>query len=196
MIIKSKKVFTEQELVVACQKGRLKAQRELYDRYAYMMKGVCLRYARDVSEAEDFLQEAFLRAFKSIHQLDATGNLGGWLRTIAVNVGLEMYRRNKAIDLRLENYKHIQGSSVDLETAFEKMVLEDLVQKIQRLPLGYRTVFNLYAIEGFNHEEIAQKLEISVGTSKSQYSRARGMLRQWIEEEEQNEENQMNYAKG
>ncbi|MDX1445294.1 sigma-70 family RNA polymerase sigma factor [Lishizhenia sp.] len=181
---------------MACQKGKLKAQRELYDRYAYMMKGVCLRYARDVSEAEDYLQEAFLRAFKSIHQLNPSGNLGAWLRTIAVNVGLEMYRKNKAIDLRLENYKHIQGNSVDLETAFEKMALEDLVKKIQRLPLGYRTVFNLYAIEGFNHEEIAQKLEISAGTSKSQYSRARSLLRQWIEEEEENEKNQMNYAKG
>ncbi|SFT89228.1 RNA polymerase sigma-70 factor, ECF subfamily [Lishizhenia tianjinensis] len=181
---------------MACQKGKLKAQRELYDRYAYMMKGVCLRYARDASEAEDYLQEAFLRAFRAIHSFEPNGNLGGWLRTIAVNVGLEMYRKNKAIDLRLENYKHIQGDAIDLDTAFEKMALEDLVNKIQRLPLGYRTVFNLYAIEGYTHEEIAQQLEITSGTSKSQYSRARALLRQWIEEELENEKNRMNYAKG
>lgn len=161
-----------------------------------MMKGVCLRYARDASEAEDYLQEAFLRAFKAIHKFDATGNLGGWLRTIAVNVGLEMYRKNKAIDLRLENYKHLQAPAIDLDTALEKMALDDLVKKIQQLPLGYRTVFNLYAIEGYTHDEIAQQLEISSGTSKSQYSRARTLLRQWIEEELEQEKKNMNYAKG
>lgn len=161
-----------------------------------MMKGVCLRYARNTFEAEDYLQEAFLRAFNAIHQLDNKANLGGWLRTITVNVGLEMYRKNKAIDLRLENYKYLQESTVSLDSALEKMAMEDLVQKIQRLPVGYRTVFNLYAVEGFNHEEIAKKLEISSGTSKSQYSRARSLLRQWIQEEEENEKNNMNYAKG
>lgn len=155
-----------------------------------------MRYAKDQDEAEDLLQETFIRAFRSIEQFDGKGALGAWLRRISINVCLELYRKNKTLLQHLKNYGEENSDSYDLDNALKQLALEDLIDKIQKLPSGFRTVFNLYAIEGFNHNEIAELLNISVGTSKSQYSRARQILREKIEQEARIEHKLLNYAKG
>ncbi|MBD3637992.1 MAG: sigma-70 family RNA polymerase sigma factor [Crocinitomicaceae bacterium] len=148
-----------------------------------MMKGVCMRYAANEEEAEDILQEAFIRGFKNLNKYNETGPLGAWLRKIAVNTALEQYRKNKSLKNISAMFDHSESRLTVEDGAIEQLELEDLLLKIQQLPTGFRTVFNLYAIEGYNHREIAKMLSISEGTSKSQYSRARVILRAMIENE-------------
>ena len=159
------------------------AQYELYQRFSYMMNGICLRYGSNQVEAEDILQDSFVKAFKSLDKYKSDGPLGAWMRRITVNTALEQYRRNKS----LKNFGimlEVNEASIVIEDgAIEQLELEDLLEKIQTLPKGFRTVFNLYAVEGFNHKEIGDLLNISEGTSKSQYSRARLLLRTMIQEE-------------
>ncbi|MCH2225016.1 MAG: RNA polymerase sigma factor [Crocinitomicaceae bacterium] len=144
------------------------------------MKGICLRYTESEDDAEDILQEAFIRAFKSLKQFDcAQGKLGGWIRTITINVAIENYRKNKT------RLKHYSEHSLDQQDHYNdeiiaKLELQELLSIIQKLPDGYRMVFNLYAIEGFTHKEISSTLGISIGTSKSQFSRAKKLLQQMI----------------
>lgn len=157
-----------------------------------MMKGVCLRYSNNEHEAEDLLQDSFIKAFNNIKGYKNKGALGGWLRKLTLNTALEQYRKNKTIHQTIE-LKEI-NNYVD-DDAIENLELEDLLKKIQQLPNGFRTVFNLYAVEGFNHREIAEMLSISDGTSKSQYSRARMMLRKMIEKEEASDIRKLKYAK-
>lgn len=159
-----------------------------------MMKGICLRYASNEVEAEDNLQEAFIRSFKSLANYSGEGPLGAWLRKITVNVALEQYRKNKS----LKNLSLLFESKTDAaieDSSIEQLALDDLLQKIQSLPSGFRTIFNLYAVEGYNHREIGELLGISEGTSKSQYSRARVILRTMIEEEVLTDKKRLNYAK-
>lgn len=179
--------MTDRDLVRECLNNERQAQYELYLRFSYMMKGICLRYAANEAEAEDVLQESFIRAFKNLQHWSEKGPLGAWLRKITVNTALEQYRKNKS----LKNLSTLfDGSELQLtveDHAIEALELEDLLAKIQQLPVGFRTVFNLYAVEGYNHREIADLLSISEGTSKSQYSRARLLLRKMIEEEQAEE---------
>ena len=155
-----------------------------------MMKGICLRYSNNETEAEDLLQESFIKAFNKLDTFNNNGALGGWLRKIAVNTALEHYRKNKnkAVVLDLN-----QVDSLIPDNAIENLELEDLLKKIQSLPTGFRTVFNLYAVEGYNHREIGEMLSISEGTSKLQYSRARVLLRDMIAEDEL-QTKKVNYA--
>lgn len=179
----------------ACLNQERDAQKELYDRFSSFLKGICLRYASCDSEADDLLQETYIRAFKSLEQYDGRGELGAWLRRIAVHVCLEVYRKNKRLRVHLAQFSLLKDQEAALDNALHEMNLKDLLHKIQQLPLGFRTVFNLYAIEGFNHPEIAKALSISEGTSKSQYSRARWLLRKMIEEESYVELNRLKYAR-
>ena len=178
----------------ACLDNNRQAQHELYQRFAYMMNGVCLRYASNKEEAEDLLQESFVKAFQSLHAYSGKGALGGWLRKIAINSALEQFRKNKA----LKNWGvHVEVDERQIrisDEAIEQLALEDLLLKIQQLPKGFRTVFNLYAVEGFTHKEIGEFLGISAGTSKSQYSRARIMLRTMIQDEKKLEQKNLNYV--
>lgn len=160
-----------------------------------MMKGVCLRYAANEVEAEDVLQEAFMRIFRNLDSYNGKGALGAWVRKITVNMALEQYRKNKAQKNLTLVYDIKESNPSTDDGAIEQMGLEDLLKKIQKLPVGFRTVFNLYAVEGYNHNEIGELLGISDGTSKSQYSRARVLLRQMIDEEAETEIKKMNYAK-
>ena len=160
-----------------------------------MMNGICLRYASNKEEAEDVLQDAFIKAFNSLKAYSGKGPLGAWMRKITVNTALEQYRKNKS----LKNF----GLMIDVtetkltvdDNAIEQLELEDLLVKIQALPSGFRTIFNLYAVEGYTHKEIGELLGISDGTSKSQYSRARVILRGMIQEEIEVEQQKLNYAK-
>ncbi len=159
-----------------------------------MMKGICLRYAANEAEAEDVLQESFIRAFNSLKNYSGKGPLGAWLRMITVNAALEQYRKNKSQKGMAVVYDLTDANPKIEDDAIEQLELNDLLRKIQSLPTGFRTVFNLYAVEGYTHMEIGEILEISQGTSKSQYSRARVLLRKMIEEES-GEEQRVNYAK-
>ncbi|MCG8577608.1 MAG: RNA polymerase sigma factor [Flavobacteriales bacterium] len=160
-----------------------------------MMKGICLRYAKDEMEAEDILQESFIQAFRNLDKYSAKGPLGAWMRRITINKALEQYRKNKSLN-ELAAFAGTEGTApLADDGAIEQLNLDDLLVKIQNLPTGFRTVFNLYAVEGYTHKEIGELLGISEGTSKSQYSRARVLLRKMIEEEEQNERSNLEYAK-
>ncbi|PZE16626.1 hypothetical protein DNU06_12285 [Putridiphycobacter roseus] len=159
-----------------------------------MVKGVCLRYSRDVAEADDFLQDAFIKTFEKLNQYKGTGALGGWVRRIAVTTALESLRKQKIKVTELSIHIEQLIPDEEADVLFQKIDLDVLVSKIQRLPLGYRTVFNLYAIEGYTHQEIADDLSITVGTSKSQYSRARKLLIQMLESEELRTQKILNYV--
>ena len=172
----------ESALIEACIAGNYRAQKKLYRLYASQMMGVCMRYSSCEADAEDILQEGFIRVFRFLDTFNGSGPLGGWIRRIMINVALQRFRENKRMHfLRLEDSEVIKQEVSD--DALSKMSADELLELIQRLPIGYRTVFNLYAIEGFMHREIAEKLGISEGTSKSQYSRCREMLREMIEKE-------------
>lgn len=187
---------TDVELVRACLKNKRPAQHELFMRFSFMMKGICLRYAHDEAEAEDILQESFIRIFRKLDSFSEKGPLGAWIRKITVNTALENYRKNKTMGRHLTTMmEQSDPNPVAGDNAIEQLQLDDLLLKIQQLPAGYRTVFNLYAVEGYTHVEIGEMLGISEGTSKSQYSRARMMLREMIDNEIIVEQHLWSYAK-
>jgi RNA polymerase sigma factor (sigma-70 family) len=166
-------LFTnEYDLAKAVQRQDSKAQTRLYEKFSSKMLAVCTRYVGDKMEAEDVMIDGFMRVFDKIDQFTFQGSFEGWVRRIMVNEALMYVRGKKMINVDLE-YATEETSdaafSSDLEAA-------DLMKIIEELPVGYRTVFNLYAIEGYNHQEIGEMLGISEGTSKSQLSRARAML--------------------
>lgn len=189
------RLCTDEELLLYCRKHIRQAQQELFTRFSYLMKGICLRYSSHEAEAEDMLQEAFIHVFKHLEDYSGKGPLGAWIRKITVNKALEHYRKNKT----LQQHQAFLLSSTELhphagDGAIEQLNLESLLAKIQQLPVGFRTVFNLYAIEGYTHAEIGKLLGISSGTSKSQYSRARLLLREIIDRETALEQNIWMYA--
>ncbi len=157
-----------------------------------MMNGVCLRYSTNEAEAEDLLQDSFIKAFKKLDTYNHKGALGGWLRKLTLNTALEHYRKNK---IQIQTLTLVTEEADPDISPIEKLELEDLIFKIQQLPLGFRTIFNLYAIEGYTHKEIGELLSISNGTSKSQYSRAKKLLIKMIEVEKEEEIKKLKYAK-
>lgn len=167
-------------LVDACIRNERVAQKQLYDKFKSKMFKVCLRYASNIHEAEDFLQDGFIKVFKSIHTWQPTGNLESWIKTIMIHTALEHQRKlsNKAIKSDLSSAENLQSN----EEIISMISGEELMRIIQSLPDGFRTVFNLYAVEGYSHAEIADLLNISEGTSKSQYSRAKAILREKCEQ--------------
>ncbi len=172
----------DKSLAEACVNGDYRAQKKLYQLYAPQMMGICMRYSDGIADAEDILQDGFIKVYDHLSTYVGTGALGGWIRRIMINTALQRYRENKNIYLvRLEDGAvHLKEVGDDV---LSNMSADELLIKIQRLPVGFRTVFNLYAIEGYKHHEIAGLLGISEGTSKSQYSRSRALLREMIENE-------------
>jgi RNA polymerase sigma-70 factor (ECF subfamily) len=170
----------EYRLVRRCLKGDEEAQKALYDRFKGKMFGLCLRYTKDRATAEDLLQEGFIKVFNKMDTFRFEGSFEGWVRRIVMNTVIENYRKNKPLQavVELQDY---HASTIDND-ALGKMSRDQLMQLIQELPEGYQMVFNLYAIEGYTHKEIAQELDISEGTSKSQLSRARKLLKKKIAE--------------
>jgi RNA polymerase sigma-70 factor (ECF subfamily) len=174
--------MSEIELVKACLKGDLRAQKQLYVVYAPKVKGICLRYAASTEEAEDMLQEAFIRIFSKLNQFKNDGPLGAWIRRVVVNTAAEIYRRDK----KLRNHTDIDKYSAfisDTENILSDLSAGDIAKKIRQLPDGYRVVFNMFAVEGYSHREIADTLGVTENTSKSQYCRARNALKVMIENE-------------
>ena len=182
MGLKLYKSLSEESMVKGCLRGNQRAQRMFYEKFAPLMYPLCLRYVREISEAEDVMISGFMKAFDKIDTFSGKGSLSGWLRRIMINQALGHLRKNKTmyleVDLEAADYQpQMKWSAGHLEA-------EDLMKLVRQLPLGYRTVFNLYAIEGYSHKEIAEILGISENTSKSQLSRARGLLQKQILREE------------
>lgn len=170
-----KKSVNLESLIDLCRTQDSKAQRQLYDRLSPKMLGVCRRYIGDVSEAETVLITAFLKVFNKINQFSGTGNFEGWVRRIMVNESLLYLRKNKSMYLDVDIEEAIiEPNYGQAEYLFEERELLDM---INNLPVGYRTVFNLYAIEGYSHKEIGAQMGINENTSKSQLSRARAILK-------------------
>ncbi len=172
------KIDTEQDLIAACQKGKTSAQRLLYDKHSKKMFGICLRYMGNAFEAEDVLVMAFTRIFEHIGSYKHEGSFEGWIRKIVVNEALGQLRKKGRVhfeELETADY----NGHFDVQT--DRLGADELMQLIKKLPDGYRTVFSMYAIEGYSHQEIADKLGISEGTSKSQLNRARAQLKEAIE---------------
>lgn len=172
----------EIRMVQGCIDGDAVAQRALYDLYSRKMMGVCLRYTRYPEDAQDILQDGFVKVFTKIEMYSGKGSLEGWVRRIIVNTALEWLRKNKIAMNSLEA-DELHVAHVSFDNVSDESHTDDLLQLIQKLPAGYRTVFNLYAIDGYTHKEIAEQLEISEGTSKSQFSRARTLIQKMLEGE-------------
>lgn len=179
-------------IVKECVSGNVRAQETLYRMLAPKMFGVCLRYSKDSTEAEDNLQEGFIRVFTYIKKFRHEGSLEGWVRKIMVNVSLEKFRKQNVMypveDISL--YDAPQGTN----DIIEKMSAEELIKLIQELPPRYRMVFNLYVMEGFNHKEIAQEMQITEGTSKSNLARARDILKKKVTKLYGETDNKNNYT--
>jgi RNA polymerase sigma factor (sigma-70 family) len=167
-------IFDDNDLIEGCINGDRKMQYELYRKYAPKMYAVCLRYAGNAEEAEDILQEGFIKVFSKISSFRREGSFEGWIRRIFVNTAIEQFR--KKIDLQpVTDYEEntIEGK---YPSVLDELAEKDIIEIIQQLSPGYRTVFNMYVIEGYTHKQIAEALGISEGTSKSQLSRAKLIL--------------------
>lgn len=163
------------ELVNHCLKGDSLAQQQLYDRFAPQMLGVCYRYVQNSHEAEDVLQEGFIRAFRYLKDFRGDGSLEGWLRRIMVTTALNHIKSQKNFRAEFEITVAREETAAELD-ALERMENAELMQLIQQLSPGYRAVLNLYAIEGYSHKEIGKLLNIEESTSRSQFARAK----QWL----------------
>ena len=170
------------EIVDGCIKGQRKFQELLYRNFAGKMFAVCMRYSYSREDAEDMLQEGFLKAFNSIEKFRGDGSFEGWLRRIFVNTSIEMFRKNSKMYPLTELNQSVANNQVVSNDIVSNMSANEMMQMIQKLSPGYRVAFNLYAIEGFTHKEIGDMMGISEGTSKSQVARARMLLQRMIEE--------------
>jgi RNA polymerase sigma-70 factor (ECF subfamily) len=166
-------------LVKNCLKGKAAAQKQLYEEFASPMLGVCYRYTKSIQDAEDVLQEGFVRVFKFLDQYNGEGELGAWIRRIMVNTALNYLKKSQKYqhDLLFDKTELVAISSNDPEVLLNA---KELAELIRQLPTGYQAIFNLHAVEGFSHVEIGQMLGISENTSRSQYMRARHLLISWI----------------
>jgi RNA polymerase sigma-70 factor (ECF subfamily) len=180
------KSITEDQLIAGCRKGDPKAQKMLYERLAPKMLGVCFRYVQDREEAEHVMIGGMVKVFHKIDQYKGEGVFEGWIRRIMVNESLMYLRKHQSMSLEVD-IEHADRAP-DLDTIGQLLEIEDLMRMIKQLPIGYRTVFNLYAIEGYNHAEIGKMLGINENTSKSQLSRARKLLQNKLNTLEQNEQ--------
>lgn len=170
------------DLISACRRQEAKAQRELYETYAAQMLGLCRRYVKDELEAEDLMVKGFMKVLTKIDLFEGKGSFEGWMKKIMVNEALGYIRQNKSM------YLEVEIAAADKEPDFDalsnNLEVEDLLAMVNDLPSGYRTIFNLYAIEGYSHREISKMLGINENTSKSQLSRARTQLQKALIEKE------------
>lgn len=167
--------MTEEAILQGCLKNNAAAQKAMYEKYSAKMLVVCYRYAQNREDAEDMLQEGFIKVFSQIHTFENRGALEGWIRRIVVHTCINILKKNKrfneSVDLIQANSIQVRGESIP-----SIIQAKEVVECIRMLPIGYRTVLNLYAIEGYAHKEIADILNIEESTSRSQYTRAKVML--------------------
>ncbi len=166
-----------EQLITNCQKKNAKAQEELYKRYARVLFSICLKYSPNYADAEDTLQDAFMTIFDKIPQYKAKGSFEGWLKRVTINTALQRYRKPSMLEI--VSNEDIKEVTVDIDE--DDLSLDFLLSIIQQLPDRYRLVFNLYVLDGYSHKEIGRLLSISDGTSKSNLARARQILKEKIE---------------
>ena len=178
-------MLEHKELIEACIKGDRAAQRNLYDMFSSRMYLVCLRYTKSQQEAEDVLQDSFIKVFKSLKSYRGDSRLDYWIKRIVINTALNSQRK------KLYMYPMVDIEDIKNEFDHSKTLssfrMEDLLRMIRELPAGCQTIFNMFAIEGYSHKEIAEMLNVSEGTSKSQFARARKLLQSKIAEEDKTE---------
>ncbi len=167
--------MTEEAILVGCLQNDSVAQRELYTRYSPKMLSVCYRFAHNREDAEDMLQEGFIKVFSQIHTFQNKGAFEGWIRRIMVHTCINHLKKNKKFNESV-NIIHATSVQVREESVPSIVQAKQIVECIRLLPLGYRTVLNLYAIEGYSHKEISEMLDVEESTSRSQYTRAKQML--------------------
>jgi len=175
--------MTEEQIVKGCLRGESNAQKALFELYSGRMMSLCRRYAKSTEEAEDIFQEGFIKVYEKLNQFSGTGSLGGWIRMVIVNTALIHIRRNKHQQNEdpIDEARSLDSGEMD---ALSKMSLDELERLIDSMPTGYKTVFNLFAVEGFAHKEIAEMLGISESTSKTQFLKAKVFLKRLINEKE------------
>lgn len=167
--------MTEDAILKGCLENDATAQRELYNKFSPKMLSVCYRFAHNREDAEDMLQEGFIKVFTQIHSFENRGAFEGWIRRIIVHTCINILKKNKKFNESVDII-HATGLQVREETVPSVIQAKQVVECIRMLPIGYRTVLNLYAIEGYSHREIAGMLGIEESTSRSQYTRAKAML--------------------
>ncbi len=167
-----------EELINNCKKGRRQAQEELYRRYAGVLFGMCLKYSRNKTEAEDNLHDSFMTIFAKIGQFNHKGSFEGWMKRITVNTVLQKYRKEQYLSVVDEGFVEAEPEE---SNKIETVSLSTLLGYIQELPNKYRLTFNLYVLDGFSHKEISEMLGTSTGTSKSNLARAKMILREKLE---------------
>lgn len=167
--------MTDDELIDKCLQGDQRAQKALFEKYSRKMMSVCMRYAPDREQAEDVLQDAFVKVFTHLGSFKREGSFEGWIRRTMVNTSLDNLRKKRAdlIDADISEAEYLAGSD---QKVVGKMRVEELMKLIHDMPTGYRTVFNMYAIEGYSHKEIADELGVTESTSKTQFRKARTYL--------------------
>ncbi len=182
-----------EQLLKDCLKGKPAAQRQLYEHFAQPMLGICYRYTKSRANAEDVLQEGFVRVFNNLKQYKGQGELGGWIRQIMIRTALNYLKKNSRYASELvfgdEHLHPITSADPDV-----RLEAKELAEMIRQLPTGYQTIFNLHAVEGYSHVEIGEMLGIHEGTSRSQYARARSLLILWIQNRD-SESKKDNYAR-
>ncbi len=168
------------ELVKNCLKGSSEAQKSLYEYFAPPMLAICYRYTKSMADAEDILQQAFIKIFSNLYRYREEGELSAWIRRIVVNTALNYLKHNKRYSAEL-SYDEIKLHPVSAENPQIILQAKELADLIRQLPTGCQTIFNLHAVEGYTHVEIGEMLGIHEGTSRSQYARARSLMITWIE---------------
>ena len=165
------------ELIDKCKKGDRKAQEQLYRQYSNILFGICLKYSRNKSEAEDSLHDSFMTIFEKIGQYKSKGSFEGWIKRITINTVLQKYRKEEYLKVVSDNIEE----EVEVASGYTDIGLQTLLKYIQELPNKYRMTFNLYVLDGYSHKEISSMLGTSAGTSKSNLARARMILKEKIE---------------
>lgn len=169
-----------QQLIRDCLKGKASAQQKLYESFAEQMLAICYRYTKSLADAEDVLQDGFVKVFKYLHQFRSDGELGAWIRRIMVNTAINYLKQNSKYQYDL-SFTELTLHPVSEDNPQVTMQAKELASLVRQLPTGYQTVFNMHAVEGYSHVEIGEILGINEGTSRSQYMRARNLLINWIE---------------
>lgn len=166
-----------EKLIDGCKEGNTKSQEQIYRLLAPKLFAVCLKYSKSYEEAQDNLQDGFLLIFEKISQFNYKGSFEGWAKRVIINYILQQYRKQNLFEIVSENYPE----EVEVEIEEDSISIDFLTRIIQELPDRYRLVFNLYVLDGYSHKEIAEMLEINIGTSKSNLARAKAILREKIE---------------
>ena len=174
-------MFSEEEIIIECIKGNRKAEKHLYTKYSALFYAICLRYTQSREEAEDVLITGFTSIFESLPMYKKQGSFEGWMKRIMINTAINHYRANKKhlLDLDLEEIDTLNEIS---QKTYQDINIKDILNQIQRMPQGYKQIFNLYALEGYKHAEIAEMLNISESTSKTQYAKAKKWLQSHLED--------------